>query len=72
MIPKSAGGDTALHNLIEQDAHMLDESHKQRLQKLVQKLANAAQLSFAERALLSEQNQFLGLNKQRSQCPPRD
>jgi len=57
--PVSAGGVAALHNLIKQDAQVLDESHKQRLQKHVQKLANATQLSFAERALLFEQKEFL-------------
>ena len=59
MTPVSAGGVAALHNLIKQDAQVLDESNKQRLQKHVQKLANAIQLSFAERALLCEQNEFL-------------
>ncbi|EME39022.1 hypothetical protein DOTSEDRAFT_39202 [Dothistroma septosporum NZE10] len=45
--------------LIEQDAHHLDERSKQRLRKRLQKLTNATQLSFAERALLEEQNRFL-------------
>ncbi|KAK3081915.1 hypothetical protein LTS18_012382 [Coniosporium uncinatum] len=45
--PVTAEGLTSLR-LIEQDAHMLDETSKQRLQKL----ANAAQVSFAECALL--------------------
>ena len=57
--PVSARGDAALHTLIENDAHALNEAHKQRLQKLVQKLANATELFFAERALLSGQNEFL-------------
>ena len=57
--PVSAGGIVALHNLIKEDTRLLDESQKQRLQKHVQKLANATQLSFAERALLFEQNEFL-------------
>ena len=38
---------------------MLDKTSKQRLQRHIQKLANATQLSFAERALLREHNQFL-------------
>jgi hypothetical protein len=38
---------------------MLDEMSKQRLQRHLQKLTNAAQLSFAERALLHDHNQFL-------------
>ncbi len=37
---------------------MLDETSKQRLQRLLQKLNNAIQLSFAERAL-KEHNRFL-------------
>ncbi len=57
--PGSARAVTMLHNLMKSDARMLDESHKQRLQKHVQKLANATQLSFAERAVLSEHNRFL-------------
>jgi hypothetical protein len=59
MTPVSAEAVTSLHNLIKQDAHMLDEISKQRLQRHVQKLTNATQLSFAERALLQEHNQFL-------------
>ena len=38
---------------------MLDETSKQRLQRHVQRLTNATQLSFAERALLQEHNRFL-------------
>ncbi len=38
---------------------MLDETSKQRIQRHIQKLTNATQLSFAERALLQEQNRFL-------------
>jgi dihydroxyacetone kinase len=38
---------------------MLDGMNKKRLQKHLQKLTNAAQLSFAERALLQYHNQFL-------------
>lgn len=57
--PVSAETLTSLHNLIKQDAHTLNETSIQRLQRHVQKLANAAQISFAERALLRDQNQFL-------------
>ena len=46
---------TALHGLIEQNAHTLDETTKQRLQELT----NAAQISFAECALLADENQLL-------------
>ena len=49
----------SLHNLIKQDAHTLNETSIQRLQGHVQKLANAAQISFAERTLLHDQNQML-------------
>jgi DDE superfamily endonuclease len=57
--PVSAEALTSLHNLIKQDAHTLNETSIQHLQRHVQKLANAAQISFAERALLHDQNQFL-------------
>jgi hypothetical protein len=50
---------TSLHNLIKQDAFALDEPSKQRLRRHVQKLASAARISFAERALLQDQNRFL-------------
>ncbi|KAH6700533.1 hypothetical protein BKA61DRAFT_620725 [Leptodontidium sp. MPI-SDFR-AT-0119] len=48
-----------VHSLIQQDVSTLDEANKQRLQRHLQKLTNAAQQSFAERALLDEHNQFL-------------
>jgi hypothetical protein len=50
---------TSLHDMIKQDAHAQDAKSKQRLQKHVQQLASAAQISFAERALLQDQNRFL-------------
>ena len=53
--PVTAETLTLLRSQLEQDAHALDESSKQRLQKL----ANAAQVSFAERALLRDENQLL-------------
>jgi hypothetical protein len=49
-MPVTAEALTSLRSLIEQDAHGLDEKSKQRLQKL----ANAAQTSFAECALLHD------------------
>ncbi len=49
----------SLHNPIKQDTHTLDETSIQRLQRHVQKLANAAQISFAERVLLRDQIRFL-------------
>ena len=59
MTPVSAEALTALHDLIKEDAHSLDVTSIQRLQKRMQKLANAAHISFAERALLYDHNQFL-------------
>jgi hypothetical protein len=49
----------SLQELISQDAHGLDEMGKQRLQRRVQKLTNAANISFAERALQKDQIRFL-------------
>jgi hypothetical protein len=40
--PVSAEGLASLHNLIKQDAHTLNETSVQRLERHVQKLANAA------------------------------
>jgi hypothetical protein len=57
--PVTAKGLISLHNIIKQDAHVQDAKGKQRLQKLVKKLASAAQISFAERALLQDQNRVL-------------
>ena len=59
MTPVSAEGLASLHNLIKQDAHTLNGTSIRRLERHVQKLANAAQISFAERALLYDQNQLL-------------
>ena len=39
--PVTAEALTSLHGLIEQDAHTLDETSKQRLQRRLQKFANA-------------------------------
>jgi len=57
--PVSAEGLASLQNLIKQDVHTLNGTSIQRLERHVQKLANAAQISFAERALLYDQNQIL-------------
>ncbi|KAM3423207.1 hypothetical protein BST61_g657 [Cercospora zeina] len=57
--PVSSEAVASLRTLIQQDAHQQDETSKQRLRKCLQKLINATQLSFAERALLQEQNLFL-------------
>jgi hypothetical protein len=57
--PVSAEGLTSLHSLIKQDAHTLNGTSIQRLERHVQKLVDAAQISFAERALLHDQKQML-------------
>ncbi|KAG4438640.1 hypothetical protein IFR05_005884 [Cadophora sp. M221] len=55
----SVEGLISLYNQIKQDTQTLDATSTQRLQKRVQKLANTAQVSFAECALLNNRNQFL-------------
>jgi hypothetical protein len=64
--PVTTDGLTSLHKLIQRDTYTLsDESGKLRLERHVQKLANAAQISFAKQVLLEDQNQFLSkLNKE--------
>jgi hypothetical protein len=57
--PVSAEGLASLHSLIKQDAHTLNGTSIQRLERHVQKLVDAAQISFAERALLHDQKQML-------------
>ena len=59
MTPVSVEGLLSLQNLIKQDALTLNEASTQRLERHVQKLAHAAQVSFAERALLENRNQML-------------
>ena len=53
--PVTAEALMSLHSLIEQDTHALNERSKQRLQKFT----NAAQISFAECALLRDENRVL-------------
>lgn len=67
--PTSAEAVAALQDLIKQDAEVLEASSRQRLQKHLQKLTNATQLSFAERALMREHNQFLA--KINNEAKPR-
>src|SRR5205814_1053010 len=50
---------TSLQNLIKQDAHTLDKTSKQRIQRHVQKLVSAAKTSFTQCTLLQDQNRFL-------------
>jgi hypothetical protein len=59
VIPVTTEGIASMHDIITHDARALDEMSKRRLQRHVQKLASAAQISFAERALLQDQNRFL-------------
>jgi hypothetical protein len=55
----SVEGLASLYNLIKQDAHTLDGTSIPRLERHIQKLANAAQASFAERALLDAERALL-------------
>ena len=57
--PVTAEALTSLHSLIEQDAHALDETSKKALKRHLQKFTKAAQISFAERALLQDRARFL-------------
>jgi len=57
--PVSAEGLASLQNLIKQDAHTLDDASSKRLERHVQKLAYAAQISFANGALLNDRIQIL-------------
>jgi len=58
--PVSAEALMSLQNLIiKQDAHALDETSKQSLQRHVQKLVKAAQTSVAKGALQQDQIRFL-------------
>ena len=59
VMPVSAKTLTSLHNIIKQDALMLDEMSIPRLQRHVQKLANAAQISLAQCTLLDNDKQLL-------------
>jgi hypothetical protein len=55
---------TSLYSLIEQDAIILDSPSKQHLQKF----ANAAQKSFAECAILLDENRLLLEQNNESNC----
>jgi hypothetical protein len=57
--PVTSEGLVSLQGLINQDARALDEMRKRRLQRHLQKFANAANISFAERALQKDQIRFL-------------
>ena len=57
----TTGALICLHNLIKQDAYALEGASRYRLQRHVQKLASAAQISFAERTLLKDENRLLSI-----------
>ena len=58
--PVSAEALIKLQNMIiQQDAHALDETSKQSLQRHLQKLINATQMSFAQDALQQDHIKFL-------------
>jgi hypothetical protein len=57
--PFSAEGLASLQNLSKQEVHTLNGTSRHRLERHVQKLANAAKISSAEGALLHDQNQML-------------
>ena len=57
--PVNTEGLVSLHDLIKQDISTLDELSKQRLQRRVQKLASAAQISFAKQGLLQDHDRLL-------------
>jgi len=63
--PVSVEGLASLQKLIKQDIHTLNEASIQRLERHVQKLANAAQISFANGALLNDRIQIVtGMNNE--------
>ena len=57
--PVSTTGLVSLLDRIQHESHTLDEISVQRRQRHIQKLANAAQISFAERTLQQDQIRFL-------------
>ena len=59
MTPVSAEALISLHNIIKQDALTINETSISRLQRHVQKLANTAQMSLAQCALLDNKKQLL-------------
>lgn len=68
--PVSADGIMSLQNLIlERDAHSLDHTSKQNLQRHLVKLAKATQLSLAESAL--QQNHIQLLMAVNNEAKPR-
>ncbi|KAF4634577.1 hypothetical protein G7Y89_g3524 [Cudoniella acicularis] len=59
MTPITAEAIMSLYDLIKQDSYTLDETSIPRMQRHIQKLANAGQTSIAYCALLDERNSFL-------------
>jgi hypothetical protein len=58
-MPVTTEGVMLLHSLIKQDVGVLEERSRQRLQRRVQKLASAAQISFTKQHLLQDHNRLL-------------
>jgi len=54
-----AEGLASLYNLINQDGYILNKASIYCIEKCVQKLADAAQISFAERAFLRAEGALL-------------
>jgi hypothetical protein len=57
--PIDLAGISALRDIIRRDAQDLDSGSQRRLQKHVQKLSKAAEVSFVEHTLLEQRNEFL-------------
>lgn len=57
--PVTTEAVTSLKSLIERHARANDETSRHRLQRCLQKLTNATEMSFAERDLLADENKLL-------------
>ena len=68
--PVPAEALMSLHNLIKQDACTFNETSIQRLQRHIQKLANAAQIFLCRTCPPSRSKSILDQNEQRSQSSP--
>jgi hypothetical protein len=57
--PVTTEGIVPLHDLIKKDLCKFDKLDRQRLQRRIQKLGSAAQISFAKQILLQDHNRLL-------------
>lgn len=57
--PVTTDALSSLHNLVKQDTCGIDEPRRQRLERHVQKLASAAQMTFCKQTLLEAHNGLL-------------